>query len=304
MRGDFIGFSFNGVHSEELGLLRVTNGDRYNMSLSPSFNDITKADENNGNNFYFGTVITDRKIQLQLAYANISEKQIRQIKKVFSPLQSGDLIFDETPYKRIRCKVSNDTQLQFLCFDEVSSTGENIRVYRGEITLDFISFEGFYRSLPNKKYIEDFPKYLYPNVNEWIEGSGLKNKGNLDYYLTSAKKFILYNGGDYETDYVLTIPFSDGEIPSLTIQIGSEAIKLKKIIQKNNDIAIQISSKTNLIEGINNNGEVTVSYNEYKIGGYFFKIPASEENIEMIFTGEYSPSLEKIPTIKYDYLYL
>ena len=43
LKGDFIGFTFNGVHSSELGIIRVSEGDRYNESLLPSLSSKTIA---------------------------------------------------------------------------------------------------------------------------------------------------------------------------------------------------------------------------------------------------------------------
>jgi len=36
IKGDFLGFTFNGVHSSELGLTRVSDGSRYNENLYPT----------------------------------------------------------------------------------------------------------------------------------------------------------------------------------------------------------------------------------------------------------------------------
>jgi hypothetical protein len=39
--GDFISFTYNGVHSTDLGIVRVTASNRYNDALVPSFQDKT-----------------------------------------------------------------------------------------------------------------------------------------------------------------------------------------------------------------------------------------------------------------------
>jgi len=36
LKGDFISFSFNGVHSSELGITRTSDGSRYNENLLPT----------------------------------------------------------------------------------------------------------------------------------------------------------------------------------------------------------------------------------------------------------------------------
>jgi hypothetical protein len=38
---DYIGFTFNGVHSSDLGIMRVSDGSRYNDSLLPTIQDKT-----------------------------------------------------------------------------------------------------------------------------------------------------------------------------------------------------------------------------------------------------------------------
>jgi hypothetical protein len=35
IKGDFIGFTFGGIHSSKLGLVRVSDGSRYNEDLLP-----------------------------------------------------------------------------------------------------------------------------------------------------------------------------------------------------------------------------------------------------------------------------
>ena len=38
---DFVGFTFNGISSSDLGIVRTSNGDRFDMSLSPDFDNTT-----------------------------------------------------------------------------------------------------------------------------------------------------------------------------------------------------------------------------------------------------------------------
>ena len=43
--GDFTGFSFGGVHSSDLGITRVSGGDRYEEKLHPEVSDRTAEKE-------------------------------------------------------------------------------------------------------------------------------------------------------------------------------------------------------------------------------------------------------------------
>ena len=53
---DFIAFSFNGKHSyEDFGLIRTSEGDRYNEDLSPQMNDLTAEVPSGDGMYYFNT---------------------------------------------------------------------------------------------------------------------------------------------------------------------------------------------------------------------------------------------------------
>jgi len=39
--GDFLGFQLGNIHSSQLNITRVSNGDRYTENLTPNFTDTT-----------------------------------------------------------------------------------------------------------------------------------------------------------------------------------------------------------------------------------------------------------------------
>ena len=41
MKGDFLGFSFDGTHSKDLGIVHVSSSDRYDENLFPEIKDKT-----------------------------------------------------------------------------------------------------------------------------------------------------------------------------------------------------------------------------------------------------------------------
>ena len=41
LSGDFIGFTFNGVHSSDMGIIRTSDGSRFNENLLPTSTDKT-----------------------------------------------------------------------------------------------------------------------------------------------------------------------------------------------------------------------------------------------------------------------
>ena len=52
---DFIGFSFDDVHSSDLGVLRVSDGSRYNEYLLPTSQDVTVQVPGGDGTYYFGS---------------------------------------------------------------------------------------------------------------------------------------------------------------------------------------------------------------------------------------------------------
>ena len=51
----FEGFTYNGIHSGELKIYRVSNGDRYEINLIPSLTEKTAAVDGMVGQYYFGT---------------------------------------------------------------------------------------------------------------------------------------------------------------------------------------------------------------------------------------------------------
>ena len=115
---DFTGFSFNGIHSSQLGIHRVSNGDRYTELLQPEIEDIYNPIPGSDGNHYFGSHYRTKPITITIAYDSITEEQFRHIVRLFSTKQVCSLIFDERPYKVYAAKIAQPIQLDYICFDE------------------------------------------------------------------------------------------------------------------------------------------------------------------------------------------
>ena len=114
--GDFTGFTFDGVHSSELGIVRVSDGDRYKDSLSPEIKDINAEVPGMDGEYYFGTNFGTREFSIEIAYDSITEEQLRDIRGEFSQKRICELVFDEEPYKKYLVKPSNPVELSYVCF--------------------------------------------------------------------------------------------------------------------------------------------------------------------------------------------
>ena len=388
--GDFIGMEYNGVHSSALGFVRTSNGDRYNLSLLPSFEDQTAQVQGRDETYYFGLNYTDKNIYIDIAFDEINESRFRKITKLFSDRKPHKLILDESPYKYYNVKIAESPEIDYLCFD---NGGE--RIYKGEGSLSFIAYNPFAQStykyltdynsdtmkywdfkvtkdvapiLNNKiyytrdswdnytqiiitdeiefpqkytqcdaskefnssfvYYIFDGTKYtevenleletyrLNPsnyytknnnfyyeggNINEWFFSLDLLpnqtyQSYTYDTFISGENKINLYNPGDLETDFEVTIPFTEESINNLKFYLSSFNTTLvnyqllfnNNILKKGNDAAIKINSMNNLVYGVDSveNGKPTGNiYNEYITGGHFFKIPVtykSEEDYSVV----------------------
>ena len=295
LKGDFIGFSFNEHRSESLGIVRVSDGSRYNEDLVPTTQDKTVQVPGGDGFYYFGSDYTQRQFSINIAFDELTEKQFRELQQVFGTKELGKLVFDERPYKYYMVK-SGKPQLKYICFGK---DGE--RIYKGEGTLSFTAYYPFAKSV--FKFLNE---YNDKNKDEWKEASGMKaEKGTYDT-VSDNGSISVYNAGDLETDFILKfdLPVDNTSISDIKITLSKENVgkveaflDLKGFSKKNTDTGFQINTKTNLIEGFNAEGLTGTLYNENITQGDFFKIPPREEGYQISVTG--ATPIE----IVYDYIY-
>lgn len=308
LKGDFIGFSFNGYRSEELGIVRVSDGSRYDEDLLPTSQDKTVQVPGGDGFYYFGSDYTQRQFSINIAFDELTEAQFRKLQQVFGTKELGKLIFDERPYKYYMVK-SGSPQLKYICFGKEGDP----RIYKGEGTLTFTAYYPFAKSA--FKFLEKTQKegkevYVlqgtYSNIEEWAEASGMKAQGTLDKVQKNPTGGVysisVYNAGDLEADFILK--FNGAPSNAINIELSQQNVadkkaflNLKKFGLKNTDTGFQINTKTNLIEGFNAEGLTGTLYNENIVQGDFFKIPPRKEGYQISVTGA-------TPTeIVYDYIY-
>ena len=309
LKGDFIGFSFNGYRSEDLGIVRVSDGSRYTEDLVPTTQDKTVQVPGGDGFYYFGSDYTQKPFTIPIAFDGLTEKQFRELQRVFGTKELGKLVFDERPYKYYMVK-SSKPQLKYICFGK---DGE--RIYKGEGTLTFTAYYPFAKSafkFLEKEIEKETGKEVYvlrktySNIEEWAEASGMKAQGILDTIPESPTEGVysisVYNAGDLETDFILKFNGAPGDAVNIELSqqnVGNKKafLNLKKFGLKNTDTGFQINTKTNLIEGFNAEGLTGTLYNENITQGDFFKIPPQEEGLKISVTGA-------TPTeIVYDYIY-
>ena len=292
LSGDFIGFTFNGVHSSDMGIIRTSDGSRFNENLLPTFTDKTVQIPGGDGTYYFGSNYTQRQIPISVATDELTETQFRQLKQWLGDKQIHPLVFDEAPYKTYMVKTSSAPTLKFICFDNITKNNGEIvvnRVYKGEGSLQFIAYFPFARC--TKKYLSE---YTDSNKEEWASASGLLTTQG-DYDGTGAE-INLYNPGDVETDFFAY--YAGTSLKRLTkIYINSNILNFDFSNNDNViDTYIRINSKANLIEGCDENFKPTGTlYNKFITSGDFFKIPTGEN--QLLSVGANCVKIE------YDYLY-
>ncbi len=292
LSGDFIGFTFNGVHSSDMGIIRTSDGSRFNENLLPASTDKTVQIPGGDGTYYFGSNYTQRQIPISIATDELTETQFRQLKQWLGDKQIHPLVFDEAPYKTYMVKTSSIPTLKFICFDNITKNNGEIvvnRVYKGEGSLQFIAYFPFARC--TKKYLSE---YTDSNKEEWASASGLLTaQGGYD---GTGAEINLYNPGDVETDFFAY--YARTSLKRLTkIYINSNILNFDFSNNDNViDTYIRINSKANLIEGCDENFKPTGTlYNKFITSGDFFKIPTGEN--QLLSVGANCVKIE------YDYLY-
>ena len=320
IKGDFISFSYNGVHSTDLGIVHVSSSDRYADALLPTIQDKTVQVSGSDGTYFFGSYYTQRPITLNIAFDSMTETQLRRARVLFGDKQSHPLVFDEEPYKVYYAKVIGTPQYNYICFNNYEDDSNiNPRIYKGEGTINFICYDPFAHCPNQYKYLDQWTVnnpswYKYDNKNEWKYSANLlstKGTGTAAYDTFLNRSFKLYNPGDVEADFKLIVPIeasfsgikvsNNTDLESHTLQFNAS----EPVTVKGNDTHLLFNSKTNLVEGLKIVGTaITRSgnlYNEYINSGHWFRIPLNADGKIWYFTiNDYTGNT---PTLEYDYLY-
>ena len=295
---DFCGFKWRGEHSSDHGIVRVSDGSRYNDTILPAFQDTTQKMPGSDGTLYWESFYTNKTFPINIAFDHLTEDDYRKLRQWLNGKDRGELIFDEAPYKAYTVKIKDPPQLKTICFME-----DGKRIYKGEGTISFVAYYPFARGV--YKVGDNIPEEI-KNTEEWIDASGLKG-ATKDNYSSFSKEGScnLYNAGDLPTDFKLIVNI-ENKPTNITLKnnenqiIGSLNFSLTK---QGDDTYVRFNSATQLIEGLiqSTDGEFELTgnlYNKYITEGDWFKIPVGESVINIVET-----SHSDNPRIDYDYLY-
>ena len=132
MKGDFLSFSFAGLDSSELNIVRTSDGDRFDEQIVPEIKDVTVEVPGMDGEYFFGSTYGPRSIDISFAFDSLTEEQFRRLRKVYGRRRIGELILSERPYKRYMVKIESPIELSYICFDEpkkvVGASRDGLRV--------------------------------------------------------------------------------------------------------------------------------------------------------------------------------
>ena len=343
LKGDFIGFSIGNFHSSKLGILRTSDGSRFNESLLPGFSDATAQVPGGDGMYYWKSTYSQKPFSIPIAYDSMTETQLRNLRRAMACKDIVPLVFDERPYKEYLVKPTGEPQLSYICFDE-----KDQRIYKGEGTLEFTAYSPFARNRhingKGLKYLNEFRsdgEYSIPewvgfasNRDEWSESSNmLMQQGDYDQtqrFNTDAPKYGIkvYNAGDLETNFKLFITLRDGVFPVKTLCLQRNPYEVSPILtgkvlnfhdsaadrtipanDQDTNKFICVDVKSNLLLGYSatKDGQINEPtgkiYNSLIKDGGFFTIPPSFDCPEMYLATYTDIEGDPIKKLEYDYLY-
>ena len=297
---DLTGFKFGDYHSSQFGLIRVSNGSRYNEYLLPTLKNTTTDVPGMEGTLYFGTQKTTRSFQVDMAFDSLTEEDIRDIREWL--IGAHSLIFDERPYIQYMCILNSAPQLKYLTFEE---NGE--RIYKGELSVNFVSYLPYGYSIDGKKFIDDF---LDENFEEWSNASHLAYKNFYEgetlytYDKFEGNNVYVYNGGDVEADYVLTCYFSEGATAKISMNDVSYEFSLRAKSANSTHLELSVNSKLQYARcrDVSIANGVITGKSDYEImlpSTEMFKIPIGQSHITCT---NINPSAPNVIDYKYRFL--
>ena len=233
LKGDFIGFWIDDIHSSELGIIRTSDGSRFNENLLPTIQDKTVQVPGGDGFYYFGSYYTQRSFNIPIAFDNMEESQFRRLKQIIGNKKMVKLVFDEAPYKYYSVKSTGSSTLKYICFDveddtsgggadEETQSGDSTptqasavenqditngtvyyqstssvvtkRVYKGEGTLSFVAYDPFgYARATSLNQLKLPNGEKITNSQEWIFNLE-DSSGEYQYPLPTRLQTPIWNG--------------------------------------------------------------------------------------------------------------
>lgn len=201
---NYLGFTFNGQHSSNFKIIRISNSDRYYDNIISTPEDKTLTIPGVDGQILVQSQFKSKDFSIDFAFNYLKEEDIENIKKWLAKNTLGELWFDENPYKAYYAKISSTLKLSYLSFDE----GDE-RIYKGDGTVSFIAYDP--KAHARSKTYDDTSVYgengLYvQNRSEWQAASGMfRTKDYVskkcDFIDSGESMAFVYNPGNYDSPW-------------------------------------------------------------------------------------------------------
>lgn len=302
---DFLGFSFNKMHSSEFNIIRVSSSGRYSHELLPNNKLSTLEIDGRDGNLLLDTKKQNKSFSINFAYDYLTETKLRKMKQWLSIKTTGELYFDEDPYKIYYGIVNSIPKINFVCFDEIN--GE--RIYKGEGTVQFVCPYPY--AICPYKQLKDFKDISNVKELQWGEASGLpiENNNNGVFVNNSA---IINNYGDLPVNWRLFFNTSgavDNKKGSITLSqkqnvIGKLIIDLNSISENRKYC---LDSETGLLFLITDEKNIESNFTYLNVStsfiyaGDFFPLPVGESS--MVIDWGSKKLIAEFKPLKFNYEY-
>lgn len=207
MKGSYLGFTFNGIHSSDFGITRTSDGSRFNQGLLPTIQDKAAQIPGRPGSVLQSSNYGTKVFSVSFAYDGITESQLQKMSAWLGDKKIHELIFDEAPYKHWYAKVTGNASMKWIPFEE----GDTGRIYKGEGTIQFTCYEPFAHCsnewfaqwLEENGLTATEDDYKSEKMREWIDVSGLANtvgKNSVEISrlsLTEDGKLIVTENGNH-----------------------------------------------------------------------------------------------------------
>lgn len=319
-KGDWLGFTYDGVHSSTYNIVRQSGSDLFAQELLPAQEDKALNVPGRDGQYFMTARNTSKDIKIRFAFEDLREDGIRAIRKWLGSKAVKELIFDEHPYKKYFAKSDGVVKMNYIAFDSADGT---YRVYRGEGEIKFTLYNPYASQV--HKELKNYSDEEYPTKIQWEDASGML----LD--LSTPKvydNFVggechLYNAGEMDSPFIIPrfMVFDNTGYQSITYelngtQVGRIVLDLTKLTV---GAYYKLDSELRLILGYDMQGETNFIlndkvYNHAIAAGDFFDIKALpvEENQRILMDPPPGPGASGHDIViyadngfqvEYDYLY-
>ena len=122
----WIDFRYGSNYASDFGLLRTSDGKRYNDNLIPTLNDKTAEVPGGDGTYYFNSYYKQKQFNINFAYDHLTETQLRAVKNWLNGKEIKELEFDERPGRIYFAKVTGSPSFKYLPFETYEHDSNNV----------------------------------------------------------------------------------------------------------------------------------------------------------------------------------